>query len=239
MAMKYDNGNIALSRKILDWEWYTDVNTKVVFLHLLLTANWRDKRWKGILIKRGQRWASRNTLAQETGLSEQNIRTALEHLKATGEITIKTTSRGMLINIEKYSDYQIQSGGANQQANHQSNQQLTSDQPQLNKDNNIYSAEELAKACEEIISYLNQKTGKGFRPKTKTTQEAINARLREGYTISDLKRVIDTKVAQWKDDAAMNKFLQPSTLFKTKFEGYLNENPPKEKSKHTILKELN
>lgn len=242
MAMKYDNGRIALWRKFLDWEWYTDVNTKAVFLHLLLTANWRDKGWKGILIKRGQRWASRNTLAQETGLSEQNIRTALEHLKATGEITIKVTSRGMLINIEKYSDYQIQSGGANQQANHQSNQQLTSDQPQLNKDNkenNIYSAEECAKAYEEIVSYLNQKTGKRFKAKTKATQRLINARLKEGYTIPDFKRVIDIKVAQWKGDEAMNKYLQPSTLFGTKFEGYVNENPPQEKSKLTGLKELN
>ena len=120
----------------MKWEWYEDVNTKAVFLHLLLTANWKDKRWKGILIKRGQRWASRNTLARETGLSEQSIRTALEHLEATGEITIKTTNRGTLINVEKYSDYQIQSGEANQRSNQRSNQRPTSDQPLLNKDNN-------------------------------------------------------------------------------------------------------
>lgn len=239
MAMK---GNIALSRKILDWEWYTDVNTKAVFLHLLLTANWKDKKWKGILIKRSQRWASRSTLAQETGLSERNIRTALEHLKATGEITIKTTNRGMLINIEKYSDYQIQSGGADQHIDPPGGQQPTSDRPQLNKDNNInniYSAEERAKAYEEIVSYLNQKTGKHFKAKTEATQKLINARLREGYTISDFKQVIDIKAAQWKSDNKMDKYLQPSTLFSTKFEGYINENSLQEKPKLADFKELN
>ena len=29
---------VKISRKILDWEWYTDINTKVLFLHILLKA---------------------------------------------------------------------------------------------------------------------------------------------------------------------------------------------------------
>lgn len=158
--MKYDNGTIALWRKFLDWEWYEDVNTKAVFLHLLLTANWKDKRWKGILIKRGQRWASRNTLARETGLSEQSIRTALEHLKTTGEITIKATSQGTLINVEKYSDYQIQSGEADQRANQRSNQRPTSDQPLLNKDNNNNNIKgtKIPPSREDVQRYISEKS---------------------------------------------------------------------------------
>lgn len=236
MVMKYDNGRIALWRKFLNWEWYTDVNTKTVFLHLLLTANWKDKKWKGILIKRGQRWTSRSTLAQETGLSEQNIRTALGHLKATGEITIESTKKGMLINVEKYSHYQIQSYGTNQQ----SNQQLTKSQPQLNKDNNINNiyCPENVRACKEIVAYLNQRVGKNFKANTKGTQRLINARLKEGYTVSDFKRVIDMKAAQWQG-TEMDKYLQPSTLFSTKFEGYVNEKPLQDKGKPAGFKELN
>lgn len=239
MAMKYDNGRIALWRKFLDWEWYTDVNTKAVFLHLLLTANWKDKKWKGMLIKRGQLWTSRNRLAQETGLSERNIRTALEHLKATGEITIKTTNKGMLINIEKYSDYQVQSGGTGRHIDPLSDQQPTSDRPQLNKDNkdnNIYCSENV-RACKEIVAYLNQRVGKNFKTNTKGTQRLINARLNEGYTVSDLKRVIDMKAAQWQG-TEMDKYLQPSTLFSTKFEGYVNEKPLQDKSEPVGFKEL-
>lgn len=223
--MKYDNGTVALWRKFLRWEWYEDVNTKAVFIHLLLTANWKDKKWKGRLIKRGQRWASRGTLARETGLSVQNVRTAIEHLEATGEITTKTTSQGTLITIEKYSDYQVPFNETNQQGSQQSNKPLTSDQPQLNKDNkenNINSRAEPPIPYKEIVDYLNQKTGKGFKHTSKKTQSLIRARWREEYTLDDFKKVIDIKVSEW-TGTDFEKYLQPETLFSNKFEGYLNQ----------------
>ena len=48
------NGFIKIYRSMLKWEWYEDVNTKAVFLHLLLTANFKDTKWQGITIKRGE-----------------------------------------------------------------------------------------------------------------------------------------------------------------------------------------
>ena len=48
-----NDGWVKLHRQLLDWEWYTDINTKVVFLHCLIKANWEDKRWRGVVIKRG------------------------------------------------------------------------------------------------------------------------------------------------------------------------------------------
>ncbi len=76
----------------------------------------------------------------------------------------------------------------------------------------------------EIIAHLNEKTGGGFRPTTKPTITAINARMQEGYTIDDFKAVIDCKSAQWKGDAEMSRYLRPETLFCLKhFESYLNE----------------
>lgn len=75
-----------------------------------------------------------------------------------------------------------------------------------------------------IIEYLNQKTGSHYRHSTKSTQRAINARLQEGFTIEDFKRVIDTKAAQWLGDEKMSAFLRPETLFApSHFESYLNE----------------
>ena len=99
-------GWIKLHRKMLDWEWYKDNNTKILFLHLLLTANHKDKNWQGQTILRGQKLTSLEHLSKETGLSVQQTRTALNKLKLTNEITIKTTNKNTLITIEKYDDYQ-------------------------------------------------------------------------------------------------------------------------------------
>lgn len=75
----------------------------------------------------------------------------------------------------------------------------------------------------DIIDYLNEKAGKHFKPSTDATKAKINARINDGFTIDDFKKVIDIKSSQWKDDPAMNGFLRPETLFGTKFESYLNE----------------
>lgn len=75
----------------------------------------------------------------------------------------------------------------------------------------------------EIINYLNEITGKNFKPGSIKTREMIHARYREGFTFEEFKRVIDLKTAEWKSDLAWNKFLRPETLFGTKFESYLNQ----------------
>lgn len=100
-------GWIKLHRKMINWEWYNDINVKVVFLHLLLTANHEDKKWQGIEIKRGQKITSLSHLAEETKLSVKQIRNVLNKLKSTGEITIKGTNKYTIITIVKYNDYQL------------------------------------------------------------------------------------------------------------------------------------
>lgn len=74
----------------------------------------------------------------------------------------------------------------------------------------------------EIIDYLNHATGKNFKPKSKNTQRHISARLKEGYTIDDFKKVIDVKSVKWMG-TSMEQFIRPETLFGSKFDGYLNE----------------
>lgn len=75
---------------------------------------------------------------------------------------------------------------------------------------------------EDIISYLNEKTGKAFKPTSRKTRDLIKSRVKEGFTLEDFKTVIDNKCAQWLHDAKMNEYLRPSTLFGTRFEEYLN-----------------
>lgn len=79
----------------------------------------------------------------------------------------------------------------------------------------------------EIVTYLNEKAKKNFRAATSTTQKHIKARLNEGFTVADCKKVIDTKVDDWLYDSKMNEYLRPQTLFGTKFESYLNSAVPK------------
>ena len=77
----------------------------------------------------------------------------------------------------------------------------------------------------EILNYLNKTAHKNFRASSTATQRIVKARLKEGYTVEDFKRVIDIKTQQWLNNPDMNKYLQPNTLFAaSKFEGYLNEN---------------
>lgn len=74
-----------------------------------------------------------------------------------------------------------------------------------------------------IVDLLNKVTGKSFRHSSAATQRLIKARWNDGFRFEDFKTVILTKTHQWLKDDKMNKYLQPTTLFGTKFEGYLNE----------------
>ena len=99
-------GHLRLSRDILEWGWYGDANTRSVFFHLLLTANYEEREYLGHKIKRGEAVIGLNVLAETLGISVRNVRTALKHLKSTNEVTIKPTHCFSLITICKYESYQ-------------------------------------------------------------------------------------------------------------------------------------
>lgn len=101
------SGWIKIHRQILDWEWYSDTNTFRVFLHLLLKANHKEKKYRGMDLKIGTIITSRDILSLETGLSVRQIRTSLDKLKMTNELTIKTSSQGTIIQVVNYKKYQL------------------------------------------------------------------------------------------------------------------------------------
>ena len=119
------NGFIVINRKILKWGWYDDQNTKLLFLHLLLKANWQDKEWHGMTIKRGQLVTGRKQLSKELKLTEQQVRTSLEKLISTSEVTKITTNKYTVITINNYDKYQ--------NYNQENSQQTTNKQPTNNQ----------------------------------------------------------------------------------------------------------
>jgi hypothetical protein len=106
------SGWIKLHRSITEWEWYCDLNVSRVFIHLLLTANHKPRKWQGTDIDRGQRIGSYESIAKETRLSVRQVRTAIDKLKNTGELTSKATNKYTLLTIENYELYQDSSDEA-------------------------------------------------------------------------------------------------------------------------------
>lgn len=119
------DGWIKIHRIFEDWEWYDDSHMVHLFLHLIIKANTKTARWRGMTVKRGQLITSRAKLAAETNMSERNIRTCISRLAKTGEITVKTTSHYSIITISKYESYQSE----DTQCDQQNDQQTTSKRP--------------------------------------------------------------------------------------------------------------
>lgn len=89
-------------------------------------------------------------------------------------------------------------------------------------------AEHISLEVVKVIDYLNQKAGTKYRATTAATKRLVGARIKEGFTVDDCKKVIDNKVADWLTDEKMKNYLRPNTLFQaSKFESYLNETPKK------------
>jgi hypothetical protein len=97
---------IKLYDKILQWEWYSDINTFRLFIHLLLKANYKDMKFEGKTIQRGQLITSLPSLSAQTGLSVRQVRVSLDKLKLTGEVTSTTYPKYRIITIVKYDSYQ-------------------------------------------------------------------------------------------------------------------------------------
>lgn len=225
------HGYIKLHRKMMGWEWYKNSNTKSLFLHILLTATHKPVKYGDIDLQPGQLVTSIRQLAADTGLSVQNVRTALKNLQLTHEVTQQVThsltQQQTLITVENWRFYQCEFSKLTQELTHEVTQEVThpkNKKKENNNNNNIYIA---------VIDHLNKATGQNYRSTTKATRQKIDARLNECYKLDDFIAVIDKKTAQWKDDPVMSKYLRPETLFGSKFEGYLNEITARETERNT------
>lgn len=123
------NGWVKVFYQLLEWEWYGDPNMVALFIHLLLRANFKPTRKRGIEFGRGVVLTSREQLAAETGISERTIRTCINRLKTTNEITVQATKQGSVITICNYDKYQGISEESDQQNDQLLDQQATNDRP--------------------------------------------------------------------------------------------------------------
>jgi hypothetical protein len=154
-------GFIKIHRQITEWEWFSDHNTFRLFIYLLLTANFEDRKWRGILIKRGQIVIGRTELAKSTHLTEQQVRTSLNKLKSTNEITIKTTNKFSVVELVNYNVYQDNSKQNNQQIVAIDNQQITNNQPTNNQQ--VTTTKELKEIKKSINTkvFIHKESPKG------------------------------------------------------------------------------
>ena len=122
-------GWIKLHRSLLEWEWYDDKNALTLLIHLLVTVNYEDKKWKGISVQSGSRITSWDSLKMELkSMSKQQIRTAMYKLENSGEITRQTTNKYQVITLVKWYKLQCIENTSNTQNNTVVKTQITHNQ---------------------------------------------------------------------------------------------------------------
>lgn len=179
-------GWIKIHRRLTEWEWYTDINTFKLFMHFLLKANHKENTHRGQLVKRGQLVTGRFKLSSETGLSERQVRTALDKLLATNEVTNETTNKNSLITIINYDLYQ------NSELERPATRP-TNDQPDVHKQEvKNEKKKELKAFTPPSISEVKEY----FKEKGYTEQSAIKAF--DYYDVADWKDSKGNKVKNWK-----------------------------------------
>ena len=154
---------IKLYRSLIDWEWYKNINTKVLFIHMLLKANWKDGRFEGKIIPRGSFVSSLSKLSDETDLTIREVRTAISHLENSGELTSKRHSKYSVFTIKNYELYQ---GSDNQTTinRHSDDIQTTTIEEykeiKNKRNNNIMCKKEATELFEKLWDMYPNKKGK-------------------------------------------------------------------------------
>lgn len=221
-----ENGHIDIANEIAEALMKVNLSayeSRVLWFIFRKTYGWNKK----------QDWISLSQFSECTGLDRRLVHRAIKNLSSKQMIVInKDDSYHITYGFQKdYEKWQVSSkkmtvinrddGVSSKEMTGVSSKEIptkdTLTKDTLTKDN---------KDIVEIISYLNQKTGKKFTHKAKATTGHIKARLSEGRSVDDFKTVIDNKCAKWLHDPKMTDYLRPETLFGTKFEAYINERPP-------------
>ena len=179
---------IKLHRSLLQWEWYDESDTFRLFIHCLLKANHKDNNYRGQIVKAGSFLTSRELLSNETGLSIQKVRTSLERLELTKEITTKKSKKGTVLQIVKYKNYQGNNQGDNQQNNQQSNQIVTNDQPTVNQIVTTNKNEENEK---------NEKNNKLTASQIKSFKDKILSEVEQRNIIARAKDEVEKRGGKW------------------------------------------
>lgn len=175
---------IKMYRKILEWEWWPDINTHRLFSYMLVKANWKDGSFKGVVVPRGSFVSSISKLSDDTNLTVDEVRTALKHLKSTNEITSKSYSKFTVFTVKNFGLYQ----GSPEQLPEQSPSKSQADTEQ--SPSKPHSIPNLFPTIEE------KKEGKKGRKKEgkKEDNGGMLDRLLPDYPVSE---VLSAKIREW------------------------------------------
>jgi len=154
------SGWVKLHRKILDNDIFKNDKLFRVFMYLLLKASHSERDQligdSIVNLKAGQWATGRKAISRDTGLTEQNVRTAISKLEKLGILTIKVTVKYSIFSISNWDCYQ------------QDNQQPTNKQPTSNQQvttiNNVKNGknvkediyQQIADAYNEVFPHLPQ-----------------------------------------------------------------------------------
>ncbi|WP_238385977.1 conserved phage C-terminal domain-containing protein [Pediococcus acidilactici] len=238
-------GAFQTSREIFENPIWTDVIKFRIFFYIYGNAVFAKEgtRVGDIHLKRGQYLRSYRNLQKDLTYMEKRafktysistIESKIKQLVKEKRIQIESTDYGTLFTVLNYEEYQgferYQKSSSEQQPN--SNRTATERHPNnnknVNKDNNKDSLSPKDDQKEKVdygkfIEWFNQKSGKRFK-NVESNRKIIRARINEGYSKSELAKVVEFKSKQWKDDPKMNPYLRITTIFApSHFGNYLNE----------------
>lgn len=192
--MQVLNGFVKIHRKLLQWGWYQDNVVKGVFLHLLLTASFQDCQWMGRTIKKGQVVTSYNSLAQDLGFGVRQIRTAINKLKSTGEITSEATNKYTIITVVNWDEYQcLEKSETNEETNTETfNRQASDIQETFNRQHrkNVKNVKNVKKCVGDNPTTHTQAQKISFAEFVTMTNAEYKA-LIEKFGETDTKRMIE------------------------------------------------
>ena len=234
-----NQGYVRVHRKTLDSQVFQNEGLFKVWMWCLLRANHKEE-WVSIKIGRGttevhllpgQFIFGRKTAAKSLKMKEPTVQKRIKKLVNMGNCIIESITHYSIITVVNWAFYQ---GGLEKVSSKVSTkyQPSITDKNDKNNKEDIYSEAKphnsLLKITQRIIDHLNQTGNRNFTY-SKANLRIIQARLNEGHTEQDCKKVINVK---WADPDFNKKFFRPSTLFRpTKFEGYLNEESKEQSDK--------
>lgn len=152
-----DRGWIKIYRSLLDWEWFDDAETVKLFIYILLSANYEDKKWRGMVVERGQTIIGIEALAKRLKTTRQKIRTRLEKLEKYGTIRTAATNRFTIITICNYDSYQ----DGCEPLQPSDNQQITSSLSEFQPTNNQQNNQQVTKGNSSQLPEREDKKGGG------------------------------------------------------------------------------
>lgn len=209
-----------------DWEWYENTNVFRLFYHCLLHTNLEDKRDCGKEIKAGQFVSSRARISAETGLTVDQVRTALKKLKDTGYISTKSTNKYTIYTVNGYQTY-IDCGQVVKVTTEENTAVKNGTKMEQTVERKMEQTDEKAinECFERLWKKYPSKKGKG---QVSDTKKKVLYQIGEEHIQRALKRYLDGL----EKDASWRKPQNGSTFFNSGYVDYLDENyekPPEPK----------